>query len=357
MVTDDQAPNVASQQSSSTSSGATVMPKHSCSLPAPCDGTTDFDDFLTHFNSVASLSDWQNHASGCLRPRFFSSCLNGDAMSFYLSLLQPQQTIMNRFLQTFRTQFAPNQNVSKVKVEALSQQPGRTMPAFFRELRDLARNALPVEAVRNEILLTTRIAGLSDPTIGWEVRKVKPTNADAALQAALETHFFLDIDALKLQTSGVNNICTETPLDNFSELVRSLRTEIQDAVAKSSLTDRNASQNNQRDRLDSRNIDRYRSSSPGPRHNYKFSNFEKPNQPNERKVAGNSNNQKNVSNVRFSDKSRNNKRDQSSSSQRSHGEKCKHWVQTIRSKRECKACLNWGKIGHSGTNALSDTKT
>ena len=135
-------------------------------------------------------------------------------------------------------------------------------------MRDLARNAYAVEAVRNEIFLTTFIAGLSNPTARWEVRKAKPADANAALQAAVETHSSLEIDASELQTSSVNNISTETPLDTFTELVRSLRTEIQDAVAKSSRTDKNASQNNQRDRSDSRYSNRYR-----PRRNNNFSNF------------------------------------------------------------------------------------
>ena len=142
-------------------------------------------------------------------------------------------------------------------------------------MQDLARNAYPVEAVRNEILLTTFFAGLSNPTVRWEVRKVKPADADAALQAAKEIHSFLGMDGVKLQTSGVNNVSTETPLDTFTELARSLRTENKDAVAKSSRTDRNASQNNQRDRSDSRDSNRYPFPSPGPRRNNNFSNFEK----------------------------------------------------------------------------------
>ena len=88
----------------------------------------------------------------------------------------------------------------------------------------------------------------------------------------METHSFLEIDGLKLQNSGVNNISTESP---FTELIRSLRTEIQDAVAKSSGADKNASQNNQGDRSDSRDSNRYPSPSPGPRRKNNSSNFEK----------------------------------------------------------------------------------
>ena len=166
MDPDDQAQNVASQQSSSMSSGATVMPNYSCLLPGPF-GTTDFEDFVTQSNSVVSLSDWEKHPSGHLRPQLFSARLSADALSFYRSLTRAQQTNIHRLFHAFRAQYALKQDVLKAKVKAFRQQPGQTIPAFFRELRDLARNAYPVEAVRYEILLTTFIAGLSNPTVLW----------------------------------------------------------------------------------------------------------------------------------------------------------------------------------------------
>ena len=210
-----------------------------------------------------------------MRPQFFSTRLSGDALSFYRSLTRAQQTNIHLLFHAFRAQYAPNQDVLKAKVKALRQQPGQTIPAFFSRVARFSRNGYLVEALRNEIFLTTFIAGLSNPTVRWEVGKAKPADADAALQAAVETHSFLGIDDLKLQTFGVNNISTETPLDAFTEFIRSLRTEMQDAVAKSSRTDRNASQNNQSDRSDSRNTNRHRSPSPGPRRNNNFSNFNK----------------------------------------------------------------------------------
>ena len=82
-------------------------------------------------------------------------------------------------------------------------------------------------------------AGLSNPPVWWEARKMKTQGADDALQAAVETQYFLEIDSLKLQTSGVNSISTETPLDTFIELLPSLCTEIQNALAHSFRTDRN----------------------------------------------------------------------------------------------------------------------
>ena len=99
---------------------------------------------------------------------------------------------------------------------------------------------------------------------------MKPVDVDAALQAAVESHSFLEIDGFEKQTSGVNKFSTETPLDAFPQLVSNLRTKFPHALAKSSRTERNASQKGQRDSQDS---DRYRSPSPGPRRNNNFSNY------------------------------------------------------------------------------------
>ena len=70
------------------------------------------------------------------------------------------------------------------------------------------------------MLLTTFIAGLSSTTVRLEVRKAKPTDADAALKTAVETRSFLERDGLTIQTSGVNNISTESSRDIFTELAR-----------------------------------------------------------------------------------------------------------------------------------------
>ena len=173
-------------------------------------------------------------------------------------------------------------------------------------------------------MLITSISGLSNPTVRQEFRKAQPADVDAALHAAVETHSFLEIDGVRMQFSGVNNISTQTLLNIFTELVRSLRTEIQDAVALPSRTYRNASLNNQIHRSDSRNSNRYQSPLPGLIRNNTFSKFRQPNQPNEWDTDRNSNNQRNIPKMRFSDRSSNNKRDLSSNSQRSVGEKCKH---------------------------------
>ena len=140
----------------------------------------------------------------------FFARLSGDVLSLYRSPARPQQCNMNRLLHAFRTQYAPNQDVLKVKVETLRQKPGQTIPAFFREVQGVARNAHPIKTVPNQILLTTFVAAFSNPTVRWEVRKAKLEDTGAALQAVVELHSSLEINGFKLETSGVNKISAET---------------------------------------------------------------------------------------------------------------------------------------------------
>ena len=172
-------------------------------------------------------------------------------------------------------------------------------------MRDLARDAYPVEVVRTEIVLLSRSV---HKTVWWEARKARIADVDAALQAAVEINFFLEKNGLNLQTSDVENISTETTVYTLAELVRSLRKEIYDIVALSTRTERSASQNNHRNRSYSQNT-LYRPHSSEPRHNNNLFKLKQLNQPNGRNTAQNRNNQRNSSKVSFSDKSNNSKRD------------------------------------------------
>ena len=71
------------------------------------------------------------------------------------------------------------------------------MPSYVCELRSLAQKAFPEAAdenVRNQIVLTTFIEGLLNPTLRWETRKSKPADVNAALITAVEMQSFLDLE-------------------------------------------------------------------------------------------------------------------------------------------------------------------
>ena len=143
-----------------------------------------------------------------------------------------------------------------------------------------------------------------------------------------------------------NNISSETHPGTFIELVHTLSTKNQYAVAHSSLGDRNGSQKIQKDCSDSQIISPKQSPTPGLRQSNDYSDFEKPIQINEQNTNRKTNNRRKNFNLRFRDKTSNIKRDQSSSSQRRFKEKCKQYSRSNQFSRGCKTCFNCGKCGN-----------
>ena len=139
--------------------------------------------------------------------------------------------------------------------KSIPQQLSQTISVFFRELRVFARNAYLVEAVRNEIQLTTPCGDVQS-IVRSRVRRSKLADEDAAVQPAVKFQSFHEIDGLKVQTSGVKNICTDNTFDTFSEIFRTLCRESQGSVAHSSRSDKSANFYDQKTRSDSQNSSR-----------------------------------------------------------------------------------------------------
>ena len=204
----------------------------------------------------------------------------------------------------------------EANVKILPQQLSQTISVFFRELRVFARNAYLVEAVRNEIQLTTPCGDVQS-VVRSRVRRSKLADEDAALQAAVKLQSFHETDGLRVQTSGVKNICPDNTFDTFAEIFPTLCRESQDSVAHSSRSDKSANVYDQKNCSDSQNSSRWWSSLRGRGWNNIFSNFRKSNQTNERNTARSTTSGKTPEFV-FQKKTNNKRRDWSSISQRSN---------------------------------------
>ncbi len=164
----------------------------SCLLPDTFNGTTNLENYLTQFETVSKIAKWQTPDDK--RPQYFALRLRGPALDYYTTLSTPQQQNYNQLVAAFRTQYGQNSEILKAKLKAAKQQPSQPLSAFLCEIRGLARQAYADPTVRDQLVLTTFIEGLSNPTLRWEVRKAKPTTADAALQHAVELQAFMEIE-------------------------------------------------------------------------------------------------------------------------------------------------------------------
>ena len=337
MDPDTHAPFPASQQASSMFSGDTVLPNFSCLFPITFDGTTDFEDFVTQFDYVASLCDWRTtHQVICVLS-FFLPVSVATLWVFIVPWFEPSTVMWTYFFTLFELSMPLIKMHIGLKLKLCANNQDKLSPLISGDKR-FSPHCFSCRGCPQWNTLDHFCCRLVPPhcSVGGSQSESRRC---WRCTASIRGNSFIPWNwRFESQTSGFNNISTDTPLDTFTELVRSRRTEIQEAVDQPSRTDQNASQNNQRYRSDSRNKSRYWSPLPGPRRKNNFSDFKKPNQPNEQNNTRNSNNQRNSSLVRFSDKSNNNKGDRVSSSQRSDEQKRKTlwpkqpflpWVQSM----------------------------
>ena len=160
------------------------------------------------------LNGKTTHQETCV----LNSFLPASVVTLWVSIarwLNPSRLTCIAFFRLFELSMLLIKMYLKLKLKHFINNQETNYPRFLWELGHSAHNVCSVEVVGNEMLLTFFIAGLSNSSVQWEVRKAKPAYADAALQAAVETHSFHENDVLKLETSGVNIISNEALLDTY----------------------------------------------------------------------------------------------------------------------------------------------
>ena len=74
--------------------------------------------------------------------------------------------------------------------------------------------------------------GCSTALFGGRYAKLNPKMLALYFKASVEAYFFTESEGLKIQSSVVTNIGTETTFDTFNELFRTLRRELQIVVTR-----------------------------------------------------------------------------------------------------------------------------
>ncbi len=321
----------------------------SCLLPDTFNGTTNLENYLTQFETVSKIAKWQTPDDK--RPQYFALRLRGPALDYYTTLSTPQQQNYNQLVAAFRTQYGQNSEILKAKLKAAKQQPSQPLSAFLCEIRGLARQAYADPTVRDQLVLTTFIEGLSNPTLRWEVRKVKPTTADAALQHAVELQAFMEIEngqsipgTPPSTPTGANNIQTRAPYD-MSEMLTELVRVIRDSppgYSSPRKRGRSYARSLSRPRFDKNPPDRDRSASRGSR--------SRDRQDSRNRRDGRDNKLRRDERYRTPDsrsRSRSQSRGPPPPQQR---QPCRHCKRTNHSSRDCRACYNCGRLGHMRRN-------
>ena len=204
-------------------------------MPEPSNGSGDFEDFLGQFNTAAYLSGWYCPCSHDYRPQYFALLLKGNVLHFVSTLSEGYQNDFNLFMDAFRQNYTTNAKILKARLKAARQQPGQIIATFLCDFCMLARRAYRDHSHSLEqIVVTSFIEGLNNSTLRWELRKLKPENADHALTKALKLQAYLELEGqnpigtASSSSAGVSHMMNHFLTDNtaiFDEFVRTLNTD------------------------------------------------------------------------------------------------------------------------------------
>ena len=377
-----------------------------CLMPEPFNGSGDFDEYLGQFNTAAYLSGWYRPCSYDYRPQNFALRLKGNAHHFYSTLSEDHQNDFDLLSEAFRQNYTTNIEILKARLKAAKQKPGQDIATVLCDIRTLARRAYRDHPhLLEQIVVTSFIESLNNSTLRWELRKLKPENADHALTKALELQAYLELEGrnpIGTASSGsadVNHMTNQFLTENtafFDDFVQSLKRDTDNMPYNHNRGSRDISRNRERDRnnstdrrsqsdsrddtrneygnntRDTRNTympsrnrqdncddsrqrygQRYDSRERRPEQQNRSVRFESPRGDrgqNRQNINFNSRNAKNrpqsLYQNRQYDFTSNPGQRSNNNTTRSQNEVCTHCKRTNHTSRECKACFNCLKIGH-----------
>ena len=246
-------------------------------MPESFNGSGEFEDFLGQFNTPAYLSGWYRPCSQDYRPQYFALRLKGNALQFFSSLSEDDHNDFNLLVDAFRQNYTANVENLKALLKAARQQPRRNIATILWDIRTLARRAYRDHPhLLEKIVVASFIEGLNNSTLRWDLRKLKPENADHVLTKALELQAYMDLEGRNTgetdsgSSAGVNQMTNQFLTDNnaiFDEFVRSLERDTknmphnQNGGSRDFSRSREQNRNNSMDRRsqnDSREITRSR---------------------------------------------------------------------------------------------------
>ena len=377
-----------------------------CLMPEPFNGSGDFEDYLGQFNTAADLSGWHRPCSHDYRTQYFALPLKGNALHFYSTLSEDHHDDFNFLVEAFRQNYTTNVEILKARLKAARQQPGQDIATFLCDIRTLACRAYRDHPhLPEQIVLTGFKEGLNNSTVRWEMRKLKPENADHALTKALELQAYLELEGpnpigiASGSSAGVNHMTNQFLTDNtaiFDEFVRSLKRDTDNMPHNQNRGSRDNSRSGERDRhnsMDRRSQNDSRDDTRSPygndtretrntympsrnrqdnrydsrqRYGQRYDSRERKPEQQRRSVRFESprnDREQNRQNINFNSRNAQN-RPQSSYQNRQHdfnsnpgrrsnknttrsqNQICTHCKRTNHSSRECKACFNCLKLGH-----------
>jgi len=178
--------------------------------PHKYDGSDDLDEYLTHFNIVAELNNWDYHTKSL----FLASSLQGSCLSLLSDLNAEQRRDFDCLVETLQNRYGSvnRAEIFRSKLQCKTQGRSETIPELAQAIRKLTRKAYP--GAKSEVVellaLDYFIDALPEADTRLRLREVGPKSVSEAERIAvrLEAHKVAD------RTRGRFQVRTMDPSQN-----------------------------------------------------------------------------------------------------------------------------------------------
>ena len=160
-------------------------------LPELYSGDKSWDDWIDHFDSVATVCEWDEAA----KLKWLRVRLTGRAGTTFRRLPEATRNDFEEAIMALRKRFEPesHKELYMTELQTRTHRKSEDCASFGDDLKLLADKAypeLPPEA-RERFILNQYLSQLDNPQVAFSVRQSKPATVDDAVRLTLEMNSYL----------------------------------------------------------------------------------------------------------------------------------------------------------------------
>ena len=179
--------------------------KHRDIRAATYDGSSDWNDYRSHFEACASINGWNEHDKGL----YLAAALRGQAQGVLGDLPEDRKCHFEYLVRSLEERFAPpNQTeLYRVQLKERRQRASESLPELGQAIRRLVNKAYPRAPgeVRETLAMEHFIDALVNSEIRIKIKKSRPQNLNTAVCLAVELETFYKAESCKAHLRKVES--------------------------------------------------------------------------------------------------------------------------------------------------------
>ena len=154
--------------------------------PPQFSGSTSWDDYLSQFETLATLAGWSPHAKAAQ----LAASLRGSAQAVLSDMDSHRRCDYVSLVEALGRRFGSDDaaDLYKIQFKARYQQKDESLPELAQAVRRLARLAYPSlpATTQSEFAKDQFLEALQEADIRWRLKQTRPRTLDEALKSAIE---------------------------------------------------------------------------------------------------------------------------------------------------------------------------